>query len=181
MVVYRTPHYFLWALGQIHFNLGTWPEAGVALALLIAWRRRDLRRTAPIFLAALAGFLVTASQVRFNAYSFETFFPFLGMLWAYSAVMLFEVFSTLSRRSSERGWKAASIGISRGDAHPTAQGVLDGLYSLHNETLGGLAPPLTFVKGKANPVNCTFLYGVKKGKYFASHGSRVFCQPNATS
>ena len=111
MVIHRTPHYFLWALGQIHFNLGTWPEAGVALALLIAWRRRDLRRTMPIFMAALAGFLVTASQTRFNAYSFETFFPFLGMLWAYSAVALFEVFRALAQRSSERGWKAASIGV----------------------------------------------------------------------
>lgn len=111
MVFHQTPHYFLWALGQVRFNLGTWPEAGVALALLIAWRRRDLRRTAPIFLAALAGFLVTASQARFNAYSFETFFPFLGMLWAYSAVTLFEVFHLLAQRSSDRGWKAASVGI----------------------------------------------------------------------
>ena len=111
MVVHRTPHYFLWALGQIVFNLGAWPEAGVAVALLIAWRCRDIHRTAPIFLAALAGFLVTASQVRYNAYSFETFFPFLGMLWAYSAVTLYEVVRMLSRRSSERGWKAASIGV----------------------------------------------------------------------
>jgi Dolichyl-phosphate-mannose-protein mannosyltransferase len=111
MIVNRTPHYFFWALGQIQFNLGTWPEAGVALALLIAWRCRELRRTAPTFLAGLFGFLATATQARFNAYSFETFFPFLAMLWAYSAVKIFEGFRTLSRRFSRRGWSAARMGV----------------------------------------------------------------------
>ncbi|MGA8182079.1 MAG: glycosyltransferase family 39 protein [Terriglobia bacterium] len=111
MVVERTPHYFLWALHQVNFNLGTWPEAGVALALLIAWRCRDFRRSAPIFIAAASGFLVTASQARFNAYSFETFFPFLAMLWAYAAVEIFEGFRTLSRQFSRRGWAAARVGV----------------------------------------------------------------------
>jgi Dolichyl-phosphate-mannose-protein mannosyltransferase len=111
MVVERTPHYFLWALRQVNFNLGTWPEAGVALALLIAWRCRDLHRMAPIFIAAASGFLVTASQARFNAYSFETFFPFLAMLWAYAAVEIFEGFRTLSRQFSRRGWATARVGV----------------------------------------------------------------------
>jgi len=111
IVVHQTPHYFLWALGQIVFNLGTWPEAGIALGLLIAWRSRELHRAAPIFMAALAGFLVTATQARFNAYSFETFLPFLAMVWAYAAVKIFEGFRTLSRRFSERGWSIARIGI----------------------------------------------------------------------
>ena len=111
MVVERTPHYLLWALGQINFNLGSGSEAGVALVLLIAWRCRDLHRTAPLFLAAASGFLVTASQARFNAYSFETFFPFLAMLWAYVAVQVFEGFLLLSRRLSRRGWSAARVGV----------------------------------------------------------------------
>ena len=111
MVVDRTPHYFLWALGQIVFNLGAWPEAGMAVGLLIAWRCRELHRTAPIFMAALAGFLVTATQARFNAYSFETFFPFLAMVWAYAAVKIFAGFLTLSRRFGERGWSTARVGV----------------------------------------------------------------------
>jgi hypothetical protein len=111
MVVGQTPHYSLWALRQINFNLGTWPEAGIALALLIAWRCRDLRRTAPVFLAAASGFLVTASQARFNAYSFETFFPFLAMLWAYVVVQVFEGFRALSGSLTRRGWNAARIGV----------------------------------------------------------------------
>jgi Dolichyl-phosphate-mannose-protein mannosyltransferase len=111
MVVERTPHYFLWALRQVNFNLGTWPEAGVPLALLIAWRRRDFRRTVPIFLAAASGLLVTASQARFNAYSFETFFPFLAMLWAYVAVRIFEGFRAFSRRFARNGWATARVGV----------------------------------------------------------------------
>jgi hypothetical protein len=111
MVIERTPHYFLWALRQVNFNLGTWPEAGVPLALLIAWRRRDFRRAVPIFIAAASGFLVTASQARFNAYSFETFFPFLAMLWAYAAMRVFEGFRTISRRFARSGWATARVGV----------------------------------------------------------------------
>jgi Dolichyl-phosphate-mannose-protein mannosyltransferase len=111
MIVEQTPHYFFWALRQVNFNLGTWPEAGVALALLVAWRCRDFRRSAPIFIAAASGFLVTASQARFNAYSFETFFPFLAMLWAYVAVMVFDGFRAVSQTLSRRGWAAARVGV----------------------------------------------------------------------
>jgi len=109
--VVRTPHYPLWALSQINFNLGNLPQAGIALALLIAWRCRDLRRTAPIFLAAASGLLVTASQARFNAYTFETFLPFLAMLWAYVAVQAYEGFHALSVQFARRGWSAARIGM----------------------------------------------------------------------
>ena len=111
MVVQRTPHYFIWAMRQVNFNLGNWPEAGVALALLIAWRCSDFHRTAPIFIAALLGFLVTASQARFNAYSFETFFPFLAMLWAYAAVRIFEGFHAVSQVFARHGWTAARVGV----------------------------------------------------------------------
>ena len=111
MIVERTPHYFLWALRQVNFNLGTWPELGVPLALLIAWRCRDFHRTAPIFIAAVSGLLVTASQARFNAYSFETFFPFFAMLWAYVAVKIFEGFRILAHQFSRRGWATARVGV----------------------------------------------------------------------
>lgn len=111
MVVERTPHYFLWSLGQINFNLGNWPEAGVALALFITWRCRDLHRTAPIFLAAASGLLVTTSQARFNAYTFETFIPFLAMLWAYVAVQTFQGFHALSGHFAGSGWRTARIGV----------------------------------------------------------------------
>ena len=111
IIVERTPHYFLWALRQVNFNLGSLSEAGVALALLIAWRCRDFHRTVPIFIAAVSGLLVTVSQARFNAYSFETIFPFLAMLWAYVAAMAFDGFRAISQTLSRRGWTAASVGV----------------------------------------------------------------------
>jgi Dolichyl-phosphate-mannose-protein mannosyltransferase len=111
MVIQRTPHYLLWALGQTGFNLGPWTEMGVPLALLIAWRCREINRTAPIFLAALAGYLSTAAQARFNAYSFETCLPFLATIWAYVVVRTFEGFRKVSSRFEQRGWNAARWGV----------------------------------------------------------------------
>jgi branched-chain amino acid transport system substrate-binding protein len=72
---------------------------------------------------------------------------------------------------------AAMAGVSASNTAPSAQDIYNGLYGLHNETLGGLAPPLNFVKGKANPVNCVFFYGVKNGVYAAPYGSQLFCEP----
>ena len=71
---------------------------------------------------------------------------------------------------------AATAGIPAGDTSPSAQGILTGLYTLKNNTLGGLAPPLTFVAGKPNTVTCVFLYGVQNGKYAATHGDQTFWQ-----
>ena len=71
---------------------------------------------------------------------------------------------------------AATAGVKAGNKVPSAQDILKGLYTIHGSTLGGLAPPLTFTAGKANPVSCVFLYGVVKGKYAATHGDKYFCQ-----
>jgi branched-chain amino acid transport system substrate-binding protein len=76
---------------------------------------------------------------------------------------------------------AAQAGVSASDTNPSAQAIEKGLYSLHNETLGGLSPPLTFVKGKPNPINCVFFYGVKNGVYSAPYGSQLFCEPQTPS
>jgi len=111
MVIDRTPHYFLWALGQTNFNLGTWTEIGIPVALLIAWRCREIHRTLPVFLAALAGYLSTAAQARFNAYSFETCLPFLAMIWAYVAVKTLEGSQKLSTSFKLRGWTTARLGV----------------------------------------------------------------------
>jgi branched-chain amino acid transport system substrate-binding protein len=71
---------------------------------------------------------------------------------------------------------AATAGVKAGNKAPSAQDILNGLYTIHGSTLGGLAPPLSFKVGKANPVSCVFLYGVVKGKYAATHGDKYFCQ-----
>lgn len=56
------------------------------------------------------------------------------------------------------------------------QDMLNGLYTIKNNTLGGLAPALTFTPGKPNPVTCVFLYGVQNGKYAVTPGDQTFCQ-----
>ena len=71
---------------------------------------------------------------------------------------------------------AATAGVKAGDKAPSAEGILNGLYTIHASTLGGLAPPLSFTAGNANPVKCVFLYGVVKGRYAATHGDKYFCQ-----
>jgi branched-chain amino acid transport system substrate-binding protein len=59
----------------------------------------------------------------------------------------------------------------RVSAVPKASDVLQGLWALHNETLGGLTPPMTFHQGKnADPVTCAFRAVVKSGKWVAPVG-----------
>ena len=60
-------------------------------------------------------------------------------------------------------------------ATPTAAQFTNGLESFKGETLGGLAPPLTFAKGKAHPVPCFFLMGIKNEKFVTLNGGRYAC------
>jgi branched-chain amino acid transport system substrate-binding protein len=52
-------------------------------------------------------------------------------------------------------------------ASATRESVFTGLYSLKNETLGGLLPqPMTYTKGKpAPPVNCIWMYKEQQGTF----------------
>jgi branched-chain amino acid transport system substrate-binding protein len=49
------------------------------------------------------------------------------------------------------------------------------LYKLHGETLGGLAPPLTFTPGKPTDVPCYFRQDIKNGAYVAPNGATPTC------
>jgi branched-chain amino acid transport system substrate-binding protein len=59
--------------------------------------------------------------------------------------------------------------------NPTPAQVLDGLYALKGETLGGLTAPLTFKKGKATSLPCWFYYQVKDGKFTTPFGEHPTC------
>ena len=66
---------------------------------------------------------------------------------------------------------AAGIG-----AQPTSQDLLNGLWSLHNETLDGLTPPLNYSKNQPSPpVSCYFLIELKGGKWTAPSGDAYAC------
>jgi branched-chain amino acid transport system substrate-binding protein len=56
--------------------------------------------------------------------------------------------------------------------------ILQGLYGLPaHETLGGLSPPLHFVKGQPANNSCFYEMGIKNGKFVVLNGSTPICAP----
>ncbi|GAA0636009.1 hypothetical protein GCM10009547_45280 [Sporichthya brevicatena] len=54
--------------------------------------------------------------------------------------------------------------------------ILDGVYSLKNETLGGLIPPMTFTRGKVAPfVNCYSALRIGKDGVTSPTGNKPVC------
>ncbi len=109
MVFERSHPMLLIAIFQTYRHLLPWNEAIVAVALLIAWKRRELSATAPIFIMGLTGYLLTASQGRFHPYYFETTYPFIAMCWGYVWVRTFQGFRAMSRMCAARHWKLAQV------------------------------------------------------------------------
>jgi branched-chain amino acid transport system substrate-binding protein len=68
--------------------------------------------------------------------------------------------------------KAANLGD-----NPSPAQVLQGLYSLRGETLGGLVVPLTFTEGKPTAVTCWFYMGISNGKFTTPQGLTTDCVP----
>jgi hypothetical protein len=109
MAYEHTPYYFLWALGQISANLKPGVEAAAAAALAVAWWRRELAKLTPVLLAAAAGFIATASQLRMHSYYFEVCFPFFAMLYAYLPVKLFHAIRALAAKFAARKMTLARV------------------------------------------------------------------------
>lgn len=71
---------------------------------------------------------------------------------------------------------AAHAGGMTASATPTAKQLVTGLHTLRNNTLGGMAPPLTFKTGVPNPVDCWQGYAVlKNGKFSTPYGLKSIC------
>jgi branched-chain amino acid transport system substrate-binding protein len=70
---------------------------------------------------------------------------------------------------------AAAYKAAGAPANPTAANILTGLYALKNETLGGIAPPLNFVKGQPTVIKCAFIVGIQSGKFVAPQGLKMTC------
>jgi branched-chain amino acid transport system substrate-binding protein len=61
-------------------------------------------------------------------------------------------------------------------AEPTSADILDALYALHDETLGGLVPPITFNHGPHGRVNrCMVPIKIGKGAIIAPLGEKFVC------
>jgi hypothetical protein len=76
---------------------------------------------------------------------------------------------------------AATEGIATVDAAPTSADVLNGLYQISNNNLGGLAPAaLTFTRGHpASPINCWFYVELQHHTPVAPTGLTPQCIPGA--
>jgi branched-chain amino acid transport system substrate-binding protein len=73
-------------------------------------------------------------------------------------------------------FEAAAKAGQLGD-NPTPAQVKQGLYKLQGETLGGIAPPLTFTPNQPTVVKCYFVMGISKGQFTTPQGLKTFCQP----
>jgi branched-chain amino acid transport system substrate-binding protein len=65
-------------------------------------------------------------------------------------------------------------GLQAGTA-PTTAVLLKGLYTMKNQTLGGLVPPLTFKKGQIHDVNCWFEGRWVNGTPHLLNGGQLTC------
>ena len=59
---------------------------------------------------------------------------------------------------------------------PSPAEVIKGLESLHGDTLGGLAPPLTFTAGQPHNINCWFTARVQGAQPALVNNGQVTCQ-----
>jgi branched-chain amino acid transport system substrate-binding protein len=66
--------------------------------------------------------------------------------------------------------KAANLGD-----NATAAQVYTGLYALQGDTLGGLAPPLTFHQGQPTSVNCWFYSVINNHQFTSPYGTAPTC------
>lgn len=74
---------------------------------------------------------------------------------------------------------AAAKAANLGDNATSAQ-VIQGLYALHGETLGGLAPPLTYTQGKPTTIDCWFYLGIQNHQFNAPYGTAPACGSSAS-
>ncbi|MCU4186636.1 ABC transporter substrate-binding protein [Acidiferrimicrobium sp. IK] len=66
-----------------------------------------------------------------------------------------------------------------GSGPVTPASIKTGLYTLKGDTLGGLAPPLSFSPGQVNFQNCYFTIGISHGAFVAPNGLQTSCAPDA--
>ncbi len=59
---------------------------------------------------------------------------------------------------------AKAGGLGANGSTPTSAQLIKGLESLHGDTLGGMAPPLTFPAGQPHPIDCWFEAQMGNGK-----------------
>jgi branched-chain amino acid transport system substrate-binding protein len=81
--------------------------------------------------------------------------------------------------TATQGWAGALLFQTAADmmgSNPSTKALLNALWSLHGNTLGGLAPALTFAKEQpAPPANCSYWMEVQNAKMEAPDGLGLVC------
>jgi branched-chain amino acid transport system substrate-binding protein len=65
------------------------------------------------------------------------------------------------------------------DGPITPDSIKQGLWKIKDETLGGLAPPLSFVQDQPTAINCYFVISIQSAKFTAPNGVKTDCAPDA--
>jgi len=74
------------------------------------------------------------------------------------------------------GQMLAKVATAHVGAQPTSQDLLNGLWAIHDETLNGLTPPITYTRNQpAPPIQCYFLIEMKQGRWASSSGDTYAC------
>jgi Dolichyl-phosphate-mannose-protein mannosyltransferase len=103
------PNYWVWTAGRIEFWLGFWTVCAAIVAVIVAWRRRQLFRLSPALVGATCGFAALAIQIRYQPYYFETCYPFFAIFWGYLGVQGWEGARSLSLYFAQRNWRVARV------------------------------------------------------------------------
>jgi branched-chain amino acid transport system substrate-binding protein len=86
----------------------------------------------------------------------------------------------VSKQSATTGWLAGKLfekAAATLPEPPTSQAILDGLWSIKDDSLGGIAVPLSFNKDQpAQGKSCWFNMEIKAGKWFTNDGGKLHCE-----
>jgi branched-chain amino acid transport system substrate-binding protein len=129
----------------------------------------------------MEGALIAMSNANYLDASIPAVKEFLDAMDTYhpgdrdSAQFAYDViYPWIGGKLFEAAAKAANLGPSS-----TAADVKKGLWSLKNETLGGLSSPLAFSQGTTTFPNCYFVAKVQDGKFASPEGTGPTCMTDA--
>jgi branched-chain amino acid transport system substrate-binding protein len=121
----------------------------------------------------LEGFFATSQDFPYMVGDTPATAQFQQAVQQYAPGLRLSGATTIAWASGQMLVKVASARIG---AQPTSQDILDGLWTIHNETLGGLTPPLTFVRNQPTPpVSCYYLIELKGGRWTSPSGDTYAC------
>jgi branched-chain amino acid transport system substrate-binding protein len=125
----------------------------------------------------LEGALLTSPNAVFNDSSIPAVKVFLDAIKKYDPSMLkspqFDVNTIWPWMAGLMFAKVAKLANLSPTSTPAD--VLTGLYQIKDETVDGLAPPVTYTKGQPTFVSCYFTQTIKGGKFVATNDGKTSC------